>query len=588
MSESKKGRSRNGCFTCRTRKVRCINADQRSIPSTSGRGADRFCSNCERLGLECRWSAPEAGEEYTPPPKRRRQSVRKNLPPTAATNAVDPDASLAAASSSLSCIEAQQPTLTEADQSLPQLDFSDPLFGVDLDHWEMDLPFDSLDFMISVPSSPLASHPTQVNPPSGDSRPPLEISWNLQSLTGDFRGLSSSITDENRRLIEHYLQALQGYSKLADHPRDSNLFLSAFSASLSFPPLFYAVLAFSSAHLAMNDPSFTDQAQMYDRMSSEYLEIFRLQQNISIEGLLSAIFVKVKKIHITGGSIEPFLNLMQMAADILSSDQGRQYLRGSPTLGRRIITRLIVLDARAASYRLGGGQFIHCARAISALSDMFPNTVRIDPATDGIMCLLQVSLLRMRVADLDLRIHQQMQSEIISTPPVRTEEVTSLYASLQAHIRAWEVSMKVSVDFENESALPPEGTLDAVGYRDYTVLSALHSTRLYLYFIYPLPICPVHHSVSTVLHCELMIQKDPSRANSPASLLPSSLFLAGLCTSNILYRDWVLRILKQGERWGIYIRKVGDLLGDIVQTRLQGLPVDIRNAMERATGTFVI
>ena len=505
-------------------------------------------------------------------------------------------------------LKVPSPDSIDVGQPLPQLQFSDPLFGPDLNQWELDLPFDSLDFMLPTRHPPLASQLQQINASPGHDRSSPEMSWNLQSSNGPFRSLSSSITDENRHLIEHYLQALQGYSKLADRSSDSNLFLSAFSASLSFPPLFYAILAFSSAHLAMNDSNYKDQAEMYDRMAAEYLEIFRSQQSISIEGLLSAIFVRVKKIHVTGGSIEPILNLMHNAADILTSEQGREFLNSSPTLGRRIITRLAVLDARAASYRLGGGHFIRCASAMPALSDMFPKTVQIDSAADGIMCLLQVSLLRMRVAELDRRIHQQLESETIASPLVRTEEVTSLYASLQSHIHAWEASMKVSIDVENEPSMPQDGSLDAIAYRDYTVLEALHSTRLYLYFIYvshspfmsdcpawltkqsnkPLPTCHVERSVSTVLHCELMIQKDACRANTPGSLLPTSLFLAGLCTTNLIYRDWVFRVLKQGERWGTYIRKVGDLLQDIVKSRRQGLPIDIRKAMERTTGLFVI
>lgn len=70
--------------------------------------------------------------------------------------------------------------------------------------------------------------------------------------------------------------------------------------------------------------------------------------------------------------------------------------------------------------------------------------------------------------------------------------------------------------------------------------------------------------------------------------MPASLFLAGVFATDLVHRDWVLSHLKQGERWGTYIRKVGDLLKGIVRTRLQGLPVDIYGAMESTTGPFVI
>lgn len=37
-----------------------------------GHDASLKCTNCQRLGFQCQWGMPEPGEQYDPPPKRRR------------------------------------------------------------------------------------------------------------------------------------------------------------------------------------------------------------------------------------------------------------------------------------------------------------------------------------------------------------------------------------------------------------------------------------------------------------------------------------------------------------------------------------
>lgn len=59
-----------------------------------------------------------------------------------------------------------------------------------------------------------------------------------------------TINIEDFHLIQHYLDVMKGYAKLDESPhKGNNLFVSAFSKSLQFPPLFYAILAFSASHL---------------------------------------------------------------------------------------------------------------------------------------------------------------------------------------------------------------------------------------------------------------------------------------------------------------------------------------------------
>jgi hypothetical protein len=79
-----------------------------------------------------------------------------------------------------------------------------------------------------------------------------------------------------------------------------------------------------------------------------------------------------------------------------------------------------------------------------------------------------------------------------------------------------------------------------------------------------------------------------SRCCSPSSILPSSLFLAGICTGDPIRRDWVIERFRQGETWGIYIRKARELLQAIVKLRKKGGNIDVRSIMDEVTGRFII
>lgn len=95
-------------------------------------------------------------------------------------------------------------------------------------------------------------------------------------------------------------------------------------------------------------------------------------------------------------------------------------------------------------------------------------------------------------------------------------------------------------------------------------------------------------SVSKILHYHLKIRHDPSRSCSPSSILPSSLFLAGICTGDAIRRDWIIERFREGEAWGVYIRKARELLQAIVKLRKKGDHPSIRSVMDQVTGRFII
>lgn len=94
--------------------------------------------------------------------------------------------------------------------------------------------------------------------------------------------------------------------------------------------------------------------------------------------------------------------------------------------------------------------------------------------------------------------------------------------------------------------------------------------------------------MAEILNHQLLIHRDPSRAASPSSILPSSLFLAAIFTKDPIHRDWAIKILQDGETWGLYVKKTNELVEAVCRMRERDNCVDIGLAMENNTGRFVI
>ncbi|RFU77594.1 c6 zinc finger domain-containing [Trichoderma arundinaceum] len=297
---------------------------------------------------------------------------------------------------------------------------------------------------------------------------------------------SPSINEDNRQLIQHYLEVMKGYAKVDDRSKDTNnLFISAFSKSLSFPPLFYAILSFSASHLSMKTPSYIDQAKIYDRLAYESFNQFRHDETSTMDGLLSAIFVRVKKIHVTAGSVDTFFELIAAATDIVRTEQVEKALADPTGLISRIVVRLAILDARASHYGLGGGQLVQHLWNIPTVSSIFEGEQAQVSMVGDVSSLLRADSFRMQVAKLHARIQEQLENEFATLTPVRTTEIKSLYKSIQHQLSIWETKKKEHHEEDDSKwVIEEEQRLSSATYCQFTVLSALHSALLYLYTVY--------------------------------------------------------------------------------------------------------
>ncbi|KAJ5106392.1 hypothetical protein N7456_003067 [Penicillium angulare] len=594
-------RVRTGCYTCKIRKVKC-KAEDKDNQASLDEGPS--CDPCKRLGLECRWSVPLSGEDYSPPPKRRqtigirreRAKINRKSPrvsyvePHGSSQTVESQDDDAATRSNL-LRSSEQGSASSAQPASFELDTYVDMLGdlpfdfdldFDLDIHPVDLSFngEGLDFAqlpsfntpFQLSDGDMASQAmsTDVLPTlnnfqtSEESFPYADDERTNAAASGDL----SSLGVDEQHLIQHYLATMTGYAKVDDYPRGANnLYTTAFSQSLSFKPLLYAILAFSASHLALENPTYFEKASKFEKLAHDSFEACK-RQDSEPDSLLSAL-------------------LIGQAAETALSEKGQNALNDLFSLAQRIVIRLALLDARASCYRLGGGKLIKALRKIPAMAFIFDHDKNVGSTSNALVSLLRADILRMKVGELDLRLRLQTESEDIISSPVRTEEIRSLHRHIEHEIRQWEHQMSCRGDDLDEITMT-ESVLEASTYAQYLVMAALHSAVLYLYLLYPLKSIRWEHSVSRVLHCQLKLQQDPSRSNSPSSLIPSSLFLAGICTVDPIHRNWVLERLKKGEKWGTYVGRTRELLESIVKARSTNDELDVCLLMDRLDGRFLI
>ncbi|KAK2776157.1 C6 zinc finger domain-containing protein [Colletotrichum kahawae] len=592
------------CHTCKTRKVRCTKAN-----STRYTEADKplACFNCQRLGFQCQWRAPESGEDYDPPPKRRRtigqrrQKSRVAEPgtpssanPSPCGTEVDSNNITPVSKQPISTITQDQPSedIDRVSRQSPSTPNSHTTtLGLDLgfetDYFGFDLAGESFDDFFPFPTSAGLAELTGVDSAAvWQSGPDKSGALLAESSVQSHGHASGVINDDNRHLIQHYLEVIKGYSKVDDRAKESsNLFVSAFTQSLTFPPLLYAILAFSASHLSINDPTYCDEASRFNQLAEETFCQFRETHAKEIASLLSALFIRIKQLHVMGGNIDDLFDLMTEVVEIVTTKECERALADPNSLVRRIVLRLALLDARGTCFRLGRGKLVRALERIPALSFIFAFNTSI--VSTPSYSLLRADILRHRIGEIEARLHDQLEAEFASSVPVRTAEIKLLYENIRRELERCDRDKPQSAGAQTSEVITNE-VLGTAEYNYHIISSALHSAILYLSQVYPMPIFDVNQSVSKILWHQLKIQHDPSRANSPPSILPSSMFLAGLFTTDPIHRDWVIKKLGEAEPWGLYIRKIRVLLERIQTMQAGGKKVDICHAMDQVTGRFLM
>lgn len=376
-------------------------------------------------------------------------------------------------------VSRQSPTSHPATLGL-DLSFETNYFGFDLAGESFDnfFPFPTIDNPLGGLADSTGVGSAAVWQSGADSSSALDAESSVQGR-GD---VSDVINDDNRHLIQHYLEVIKGYSKVDDRAKESsNLFVSTFTQSLTFPPLLYAILAFSASHLSINDPTYCDGASRFNQLAEETFGQYRKTHAKEIASLLSALFIRIKQLHVMGGSIDALFDLMTEIVEIVSTKECERALADPNSLVGRIVLRLALLDARGTCFRLGSGKLVRALERIPALSFLFAfNTSVVSTPSYS---LLRANIFRHRIGEIDARIHDQLEAEFASSAPVRTAEIKLLYESIRRELERCDRDRPQSTGAQASDIMTNE-VLGTAEYNYHIISSALHSAILYLSQIY--------------------------------------------------------------------------------------------------------
>ncbi|KAH0430667.1 C6 zinc finger domain-containing protein [Colletotrichum camelliae] len=375
-------------------------------------------------------------------------------------------------------VSRQSPSTPNSYPTTFELDLS-----FETDYFGFDLAGESFDDFFPFPTSAGLADLTGVDSAavwqSGADKSGALLAESSVQSHGD---ASDVINDDNRHLIQHYLEVIKGYSKVDDRAKESsNLFVSAFTQSLTFPPLLYAILAFSASHLSINDPTYCDGASRFNQLAEETFCQFRETHAKEIASLLSALFIRIKQLHVMGGSIDALFDLMTEVVEIVSTKECERALVDPNSLVRRIVLRLALLDARGTCFRLGRGKLVRALERIPALSFIFAFNTSI--VSTPSYSLLRADILRHRIGEIEARLHDQLEAEFASSVPVRTAEIKLLYETIWRELERCDRDKPQSTETQ-ASGLTMSEVLGTAEYNYRIVSSALHSAILYLSQVY--------------------------------------------------------------------------------------------------------
>ena len=297
---------------------------------------------------------------------------------------------------------------------------------------------------------------------------------------------------------------MQTYAKVQDRESDrdtANLFTASFTKALSVPPLFDAIMAYSSLRLSLTSPSLVhtpdaaaDRAARARVSLQSAMSSSATETRDEIEGLLAAIFIMVKREHMLAAteSLSHIQYLLEIARCIVIAPSAGPLLadtheiQGGSGFTRRIIARLAYHDCRASVFRMGGGGFVSALKSLPSLESFWETVDREAPG--GRWGLLRANLLRLDVSQMDERVQAMLSGRIgDNCRPVDRVETRNLRREVESVITEWEQDQDATSERRTSSigrrvllTGEEDSQISASTYNRYIVIAALHSVLLYL------------------------------------------------------------------------------------------------------------
>lgn len=155
------------------------------------------CTNCERLGLDCRWNPPAPGDNFEPPPKRRRRVAAVDQTKNDFTDQYfrSPDIATVATSSlvPIPLPNHDLPSTTSAREDISTLGIHDESTKGSGNDWEW-----NWDLFL-----PPGNYETEMRPPAPAFSQILDQSFPALLMTSS---PIAPMEQHNTRLIQHYLE----------------------------------------------------------------------------------------------------------------------------------------------------------------------------------------------------------------------------------------------------------------------------------------------------------------------------------------------------------------------------------------------
>ncbi|KAI0388058.1 hypothetical protein F5Y04DRAFT_241586 [Hypomontagnella monticulosa] len=619
MNRTRPARSKNGCSSCRRRKVRC----DESKP---------VCNACTRLGLTCSYEPNRASSSADTPRYRVRfvNSRYTKLPPDEPKDAYQPQtASPRILKHHVDSEPAHSVRETSKDNAEPRsssnesvMSHSSPIQASAITQPQpVTSPKAIPDHSPFTPSAQLNAYETRID--TGYVPAFFDLNMNFDLLGGDWLSPqtpgdasiqeseslqsevpepSSSTADatvvvgpDDHRLIQHYFNVMTSYAKIRSSG-DDNIYSHIFSnMALFYAPLYSALMAWTALHLGQtnSEPGLIQRAE---ELYNQAVSLTYQDQNVAIHFELSivTIWFALQYELLAARGINHFCQHLEFVADLVYAHRRHQKAGGEATplghIGSRMLVWLGAYDARASCIG-GSGRLLQNLESFCAEYDFidaaFPN---LPGNTEDLKPCLRLSL---ELDYMESRI-VQLHRRSVTVPSLSWSNVQSGLITIRDRLES-DPSVAPIINFITNPTRTLTGRITTRRFNCLLLLATFYGVVISFHRMLPTSMAtnmpgklvPAEEAAAYIIRLASWVGR--FRPPSPQNIWPRILFMAGIETTDIAYQDWAIKNLAEAEVWGANFRKTRLLLERIIKIQSsEGVRVDYLDVMKQDTGLFII
>ncbi|KAI1771459.1 hypothetical protein F4818DRAFT_204533 [Hypoxylon cercidicola] len=411
------------------------------------------------------------------------------------------------------------------------------------------------------------------------------------------------IRPEDQEPLQHYLSTMVKFAKIRSSASD-NIYCYIFTnMGLTYQPLYEAILAWAAVHLAHVKSSTTSDAEArYRRAAGLLYNDVRATEHVDLT--LVTVWILLQYELFCARGVDGFIRLLNYVADIVESifehntmDAVKEQLG---PVGLRVLMWLSAYDSRAALFG-NPCRLLRCLKMHSSIYNAIDGRSRGSTAhpiefgtSDSKACLrlaLRLSILRGSGILLGHR-HSDKNIEQESAWISFRQSLQAIREEVEeSDYAASQLAMRI---IHRDMDVPT--TINALEYNWMQLLATYYSIIILYLQNYPRLKEDTKDELSwpNVEECAARIIRlsrhvTLSHPNSPQAIWPQILFVAGIHTDDPIYQSWVLSAFAQAEAWGPNMRRTRHLLERISKyPREVKARLDIIALMGDLGGPFVV